>query len=118
MQAYNDVEVQPMDDASQRAALVDFIAVMHAVFEDNLHKNGWRGDGHFRLLRRLFEEITELQDELALVGKEQFSRERLEREGADVANFAMMIVDEGIREHEKTRRLHVTPRPIRKPRSE
>jgi NTP pyrophosphatase (non-canonical NTP hydrolase) len=66
-----------------------FAEVMERKLQENDHKGGWRGEHPAWLLGRLLEEISELEEALR-----QANRRAIERECADIANFAMMIADQ------------------------
>lgn len=80
----------------EREACVDaFAAGMKRKLAENAHKgdrDGWRNDSAEALVRRLREEVDEI--EVALVATPASRRARLVAdEGFDVGNFAMMIAD-------------------------
>lgn len=73
-----------------RPELTVFVRIMEAKLRANDHKGGWSGNQPTSLLKRLKEEVTELEDE---INKPTISATRAAFEAVDVANFAMMIVD-------------------------
>lgn len=62
-----------------------FVDLMKLKLSLNAHKGGWQNESIDYLLRRLHEELRELDDGLALP--------RADHEAADVANMAMMVAD-------------------------
>lgn len=77
-----------------------FADLMEAKLRENDHKGGWIGCDGTWLFTRLQEEVREVA-ELPIEriqfrwqnGDPDVNRQRLARECADVANFAMMLVD-------------------------
>lgn len=78
-----------------RTEVITFANLMEQQLRANDHKDGWKGDTSDALHQRLLEEAEELSEALAwrsaLFG--DADPERIGREAADVANFAMMIAD-------------------------
>ncbi|MCY1649110.1 3'-5' exoribonuclease [Caulobacter sp. SL161] len=78
-----------------RPEVVAFADLMEQQLRANDHKGGWKGDTSDALYQRLLEEAEELSQALAwrsaLFG--DADPDRIGREAADVANFAMMIAD-------------------------
>lgn len=80
-----------------------FADLMEAQLRANDHKPGWKNDNDLDLFERLGEESAELLSALHRHAKrlswgdgwvmETDTEERIGREAADVANFAMMIAD-------------------------
>lgn len=75
---------------------------MEAKLDENIHKgdrNGWLKDDPHSLLRRLREEVDELEDAMnfwsshGADGQIPAAVDRITREASDVGNFAMMIAD-------------------------
>lgn len=68
-----------------------FAGIMEERMRANDHKGGWRGDRPADLMLRLYQEAAELYEEI----RPGYSTvpSRVEKEAADVANFAMMIAD-------------------------
>ncbi len=71
-----------------------FARLMEQQLRANDHKPGWKDDNPMALLDRADEELNELHVALihAFVDMKG-NRERVGREAADVANFALMIAD-------------------------
>jgi len=67
-----------------------FAELMEAQLKRNDWKGGWKNDSSAWLFGRLLEEVWELYQVL-FAGE---TRERIAREAADVANFAMMLADQ------------------------
>lgn len=80
-------------DSKTWPAVIAFAEIMEEKLAKNEHKGTWRNDSMITLLQRLYDEAQELSDEIThtLHGAGDFNR--LAREAADVANFAMMIAD-------------------------
>jgi NTP pyrophosphatase (non-canonical NTP hydrolase) len=66
-----------------------FADAMEAALRANDHKPGWKNDDPWALQARLFEEAKELQRAV----REREGAEKILKEAADVANFAMMVAD-------------------------
>ena len=75
---------------------------MEAKLDENIHKgdrDGWLKDVPHDLLRRLREEVDELEEAMKFWGSHgadgqiPAAVDRITREAADVGNFAMMIAD-------------------------
>ena len=87
----------PRHKSALRKPLARFVGVMEyrlRQHDDDRGRRGWSKDSAFDLVRRLKEELLEL--EAGLIGDAAFVGEyveRIENEAADVANFAMMIAD-------------------------
>lgn len=73
--------------------VLSFAVVMARKLKVNSHKGGWSQADTRDLLRRLKEEVSELEAELASVSGpiSPYKATTITRECADVANFAMMI---------------------------
>ncbi len=82
-----------MTPLAQHNALSLFATACHTKLEANLHKGGWDQCDPSRLMRRVREELIEVEHELELLGTDQFSLLALENEAADVANMVMMVYD-------------------------
>jgi NTP pyrophosphatase (non-canonical NTP hydrolase) len=87
-----------------RPEVMAFAKVMEAKLRENDHKGGWKGCDVGRLLGYLREETDELAKELGNTtpcGCREAgchhtpwrNPQRVAREAADIANFAMMIAD-------------------------
>lgn len=63
------------------------LAHMRRKMRANMHKPGWRGDTVESLIKRLREEVDELEEHI------QSGSNDIYGEAADVANFAMMVAD-------------------------
>jgi NTP pyrophosphatase (non-canonical NTP hydrolase) len=72
-----------------RAEVAWFAEQMELKLRENDHKPHWRGSDIEYLHKRLQEEVDELMYEL----HSPLNEERVVKEAADVANFAMMIAD-------------------------
>ena len=71
------------------ACVREFGSAMRGKLKANQHKGnraGWRTDSPQALLRRLREEVAELEHAVATGGD-------VRKESADVGNFAMMVAD-------------------------
>lgn len=93
--------------AEVRPEVRRFGMLMERVLRDNDHKGGWDRETARSLLERLKQEVRELSEAIAAMptpchcrsvgdcphGMFGPTREEVAREAADVANFAMMIVD-------------------------
>ena len=66
-----------------------FADEMQRQLNKNRRKGGWREDSLRALLGRLYEEADELEEEIVA----DLDPDRIRKEAADVANFAMMIAD-------------------------
>lgn len=88
-------EFDPPDRPPLRPPLHKFSIEMEKALRRNDHKDGWESDTFDDLLVRVKEETEELEGAIADVLSQPTTErvERLIREAADVANFAMMIAD-------------------------
>lgn len=78
-----------------RPEVAAFAMLMEAQFKANDHKPGWGNDSLLSLHERLEEESRELWGEIRPdpdTGIAAYDHDAIEKEAADVANFAMMIV--------------------------
>lgn len=78
-----------------RPEVAAFAMLMEAQLKANDHKPGWGSDSLLSLHERLEEEARELWGEIRPdpdTGIAAYDHEAIEKEAADVANFAMMIV--------------------------
>lgn len=71
-----------------RPVVLTFAQVMETKLRKSDSKGGWKDCNAVYLVKRLKQELQELEEALA-VGSSQ----EIAREAADVANFAMMIAD-------------------------
>jgi hypothetical protein len=69
-----------------REEVLKFAAWMELKLRENEHKGGWKNDYVEDLLDRVDEELEEF--------RKTFTPDSAAREGADVANFVMMVVDQ------------------------
>jgi len=69
-----------------RERVYEFAQLMESKLQNNDHKGGWKLDEYSDLLRKLKNEVEEL--EMALI-----NRDGAVNEAVDVANYAMMIAD-------------------------
>jgi len=67
-----------------------FAEQMEAALKRNDHKSGWLNDDWDELHDRILDETKELYRECGKFSKDE---EKIIKEAADVANFAMMIAD-------------------------
>ncbi len=81
--------VKRIYQCDETESLAQFIFWMGRQLANNKHKSGWGGMSPAQLIRRLKQELGEL--ERAIEQKEPY--ERIASEAADVANFAMMVQD-------------------------
>lgn len=80
-----------------------FAQAMEERLRANDGKGGWRDETVGHLMSRLRDEVEELGEALVALEEEEgednhkitwnFAREKVKREAADVANFAMMVAD-------------------------
>jgi len=69
-----------------------FAQTMEQELQFNDHKGGWDHAKDSYLFKCLLEEVSELSDSLLTEHENQyFSHKDIQRECADIANFAMMI---------------------------
>jgi len=73
-----------------RPELSRFAEIMERKLKANDHRGGWRTCDPLFLLARLLEEAGELA---GAVCSPAYDRRLIQKEAADVANFAMMIAD-------------------------
>jgi len=85
-------------EARMRAEVERFADVMEERLKENDHKGGWLTCSSEYLLRRLREEVDELETALT-----EDSNDDLIAEAADIANFAMMIADKAIQQAKEAR---------------
>ena len=78
-----------IDYRELRPEVQDFAHAMEIALRRNDHKGGWRECRLTWLVERLYQEA----DELARAITSGAPHAEIEREAADVANFAMMIAD-------------------------
>ena len=76
-----------------RDPLARFAQAMQLVLEANDHKRGWEHATTAYLLRRLKQELGELERAL---NDKTVTTARIIHEAADVANFCMMIADNAL----------------------
>lgn len=70
--------------------LAEFQLDMANKLHENEYKGGWKHMGETSLLERLKEEMDELEDSI----KEDYHKDQIIGECADIANFCMMIADQ------------------------
>ena len=85
-----------MDQIELRAEVRWFAQQMELQLRANDWKGGWHDDGLAPLYGMLRQEMQEL--EYAIFPRFEEEGERIVKEAADVANFAMMIADNARRE--------------------
>jgi len=73
-----------------RRSVKDFAEIMEQKLVENDHKSGWDKCHTCYLIRRIREEVKELEDAVIFASKKP---EDINREAADVANFAMMLAE-------------------------
>jgi NTP pyrophosphatase (non-canonical NTP hydrolase) len=73
-----------------RKEVTAFAQIMEEMLQQNDYKGGWSKCNPQWLLMRLQQEVEELDAELSVT---PFNQENIRKEAADVANFAMMVVD-------------------------
>ncbi len=91
-----DAPKQPPEEREPllRVEVLAFASLMEKKLRENDHKGGWQGEDKEYLLRRLTEEMGELERAAtAFVTPSRGWRDIVGSEAADVANFAMMIAD-------------------------
>ncbi len=87
-----------MTDAQRRAIAVDQMAIhMKQVLGRNRHKGGWDAMHAGEILRRIFEEVRELDHAVAdwdeyLDKNNTTAKQAIIKEAVDVANFCMFMV--------------------------
>ncbi len=84
------------DTVLLRPEVLAFALAMEKRLRENDHKGGWHEASDQYLLRRLYEEVIELQWALA-----EPQEDNVIREAADVANFSMMLADNWSRRMEE-----------------
>ncbi|MDQ7095962.1 hypothetical protein REC12_20415 [Desulfosporosinus sp. PR] len=75
-----------------------FAGEMEKTLRENDHKGGWNTCSQWHLIGRLREETIELEE---VLHRARFDKTRLTeiiKEATDVANFAMMIADNALKE--------------------
>lgn len=78
------------EDAALRASVDRLAYDMHRKLKVNCHKGGWEYEDEFELLASLKEEVVELENAMNMhIGLNIID------ECADIANFAMMIAENG-----------------------
>lgn len=77
------------DKTDTRVEVQRFALAMEERLQANDHKGGWQGCDRRYLVRRLHEEMAELETAL-----QKWPKAEVRREAADLANFAMMIADQ------------------------
>ena len=90
----------PAEAVTPRPVVQRFALLMEEVLRANDHKPGWEEDEHGDLMTRLEQETTELRELISAHPWDVPSRhlpdevrQRILREAADVANFALMVAD-------------------------
>lgn len=78
-----------IDRVEIREEVLEFAAYMESVLRKNDWKGGWKQDSIESLFDKMKEEVKEV--EVAIKEKTPFHSDDLQKEVADVANFAMMI---------------------------
>jgi hypothetical protein len=73
-------------DETMREEVLRFAVWMELKLRENEHKGGWKNDYVEDLLDRVDDELGEF--------RKTFTPDSAAREGADVANFVMMVVDQ------------------------
>lgn len=79
-----------------RPEVIAFARLMEQKLRENEHKGWWKNDDPGPLLLRAFEELAELSREVLRYEGSQRSgafERAVAREGADVANMVMMVLD-------------------------
>lgn len=77
-----------------RPEVQEFAEKMELILRKNDHKDGWSTCEIKHLFSRLLDEVFELQREI-----DKYNRSSIVRECCDVANFAMMIASNVIRDN-------------------
>lgn len=80
-----------MTEGQQRKAITSFALAMMGKLQMNMHKGGWENDSPHALISRVYEEVSEVEDEAAMYGTQGFDIRKLVMECADVANMAAMV---------------------------
>lgn len=75
--------------------LIEFAVEMQRKLDDNAHKPGWDRDTFAALIKRLRQEVDELERATSRRG---LIKKEIVKEAADVANFAYFIADNATRE--------------------
>ena len=70
-------------------SLTEFVLIQQDKLQENSHKTGWRDCSVKWLLNRLKQETSELCKAI----KENADKEDVQREAADISNFAYFIAD-------------------------
>ena len=89
-----------MSDIVLRPEVQWFAEQMEIALRANEHKGGWQRDADYELFARLREESEELREVLAkrLASAWLGNIDDVVKESSDIANFAMMIADNAMRE--------------------
>jgi NTP pyrophosphatase (non-canonical NTP hydrolase) len=69
--------------------VIKFASIMQEKLDDNDHKDHWSGC----TMQYLFTRLSQETGELSRANKKKLHPDIIDREAADVANFAMMIAD-------------------------
>ena len=76
-----------------RPAVLNMAKQMEIVLTINDNKRGWKDCSINYLVERLHDEVKELDGAFDIYLEDATAARKLKREAIDVANFAMMIVD-------------------------
>lgn len=98
-----------MTNEALRPAVVEMAHQMERVLRKNDWKGGWQNMTHEEILRRIKEEVAELES----VIEREISFGFVRDEAIDVANFCMMLVDRIVQSH--PRKFSATPATTSKP---
>lgn len=94
-EAREDMRKEATEEIIERNGIRSEVLTLALLMEKHLrandHKPGWRADSLHVLLDRAKEELSELEEAIAVLDKGGVAS--VEKEAADVANFMMMIVD-------------------------
>lgn len=85
-----------MDIGHCRSEVIAMAVAMEERLRANDHKPGWKNDYPMWMVNRCRDELRELDDAVTAMRFQGWSKARAEsvrREAADVANFAMMVMD-------------------------
>ncbi|GIQ63546.1 hypothetical protein PACILC2_21140 [Paenibacillus cisolokensis] len=93
IKALSTTEPTETQRESLRSEVQWFAQQMEAKLRDNDHKGGWENESLLWLYMRMIEEVEEVKAEIKAAFDREIDYNKIIREAADVANFAMMIAD-------------------------
>ena len=93
LQALSTTEPTGAQRITLRPEVQWFAQQMEAKLRENDHKGGWGNESLLWLYTRMIEEAEEVKAEIKAAFDREIDYNKIIREAADVANFAMMIAD-------------------------